>query len=122
MDGVSESGQEPEDAGAFAGAEWEQLGQFWVRVLAALLRAPAFALFIGLHWVLDTVLGLVVPEGMVRALMIARIAIFLVFLCVYVQLGIEVLAVFLPGIRPRALSFQIGGIKVEIGDGSGIKK
>lgn len=119
---MGDGGSEPEEVVLSNDAEWQQLGQFWVRVLAALLRAPAFALFIGLHWLLDHVLGLVVPEGMARALTVARIAIFLVFLCVYVQLGIEVLAVFLPGIRPKALSFQIGGIKVEIGDGSGTKK
>jgi len=102
--------------------EWEQLGEFWVRVAVALLRALALPFFVGIHWGLDHLLALVVPEGMAKALLIGRIGVFLVFLCVYIQLGIEILAVFMPGIRPRVLSFQIGQIKVDIGDGSGRKE
>ncbi len=98
--------------------EWLALGQFWVKVLAGVLRVPAFALFIGIHLVLDRLLDKVVPAGMGKALLIARTGVFLVFLCVYVQLGVEVLAVFVPGIRRKTLSLRIGPVTVNIGDGS----
>jgi hypothetical protein len=101
---------------------WIDLGKFWARVIAALLRFPAFALFIALHYGADWALGKIMPEGMAGALLLARGAIFLIFLCVYVQLGIEVLAVFMPGIRPKTMSFALGPIKVEIGDGSNPQK
>jgi hypothetical protein len=117
-----ENGSPPPEGALSVQSEWEELGQFWVRVLAALLRALAFPLFVGLHWGIDYLLAKVVPDGMTRALGIARVGVFLVFLCVYVQLAIEILAVFMPGIRPKVLSLQIGQIKVDIGDGSGFKK
>ena len=77
MDETGENGSS--DAALVQPDEWSGLAQFWVKVLAAILRALAFPLFVGLHWGIDYLMGRVVPDGMEKLLHLARIAVFWYF-------------------------------------------
>jgi hypothetical protein len=83
MGDSGEDGSPPPEAALSVQSIWDESGQFWLRVLAALSRALAFPLFLGLHWGIESLLARVVPEGMMRALALSRVAVFLVFLCLH---------------------------------------
>lgn len=79
----------------------EQSGDaaFWRRVLSAMYRLIALALFRALHYLVERALAFDVPPNMTSALAFAQAVIYVLFLLVYVYLAWDMLAVFVPRLK-----------------------
>jgi len=76
-----------------------EIREFWIKVVAALSRLAALALFLLVHYVMNRVLVLVFPPNMTRMFDLARDAISVVFLLIYVYLCWDMATVFIPRLK-----------------------
>lgn len=76
--------------------EAAEFGILCRKVGFALLRAVFLAVFMGVHFLLNKLLSLVVPPSMSRFLELSQIVIGIMFLFVYLYLGWDMVTVFMP--------------------------
>jgi len=72
---------------------------FWKRVVSAIYRLIALAIFVFLHYGLTRLLAFAGPPGLGGALEFTEAAIYVIFLLVYVYLAWDMLTVFLPQLK-----------------------
>jgi hypothetical protein len=76
--------------------EKSELFSFGFRVLAALSRLIALALFIGAHFCLNFALKFVMPDNMAGMLLFSQDVIAVIFLLLYAYLTWDMLRAFIP--------------------------
>jgi hypothetical protein len=76
--------------------------EFWGKVWRGLQRIFALILLVAAHWLVSRLFRLVFPPSLSKVLDFVEIVISLFFALIYVYLGWEVLAAFLPALKRRA--------------------
>jgi hypothetical protein len=75
--------------------------EFWNRVWEALQRVAAFFVFAGAHWLIRAVTVLSTPADWPEARLLVEATGWGIFMILYLYLGWDMLAVFMPRLRGK---------------------
>jgi len=87
-------------------AEKSELRLFWEKVWHALHRLVALGIFLGVHYLLNLLLGVAFPPELGRLVTLVKYVIGVFFLLVYIYLGWDMVTVFVPFLKRKPIMAQ----------------